>query len=176
MDVLVSGSERTLVRLPRPPRWLVVTGVLAVLAAVVAGVLLLQRAERRAADLSDVQVALQVESSSREYGGALYGTLAVQVLDPRGGPLRLGAVAVQVPGVHHAPARGLPVVGPDGRLTLRLRFVVFACGQLGLPGQVVLQAARGEREAVPVRRPVRQGTSVDGRGLLVACGRLPQGD
>ena len=174
MDVLVSGSERAPVRVPR---WLVVAVSIGVVVAAVAGAVLAWRAEQRAADLRDVRVALEVESSSREYGGALYGMLDVAVHDPRGGPLRLSGLEVQVPGVHHAPARQLPVVAEDGAITVRLRFVVFACEQLALPGRVVLQAARGDREAVVAVRPVRQGSvdgAADGRGLLVACGRVPR--
>lgn len=174
MDVLVSGRDRAPVRVPR---WAVVGAVVALVVAVIAGGLVLWRAEQRAADVSDLRVELQLESSSREYGGALYGMLAVHVRDPQGGPLQVSGLAVEVPGVHHAPARALPVVADRGEVAVRLPFVVFSCGQLDLPGQVVLRAARGDREAVVVRRPVRQGAAgeaADGSALLVACGRLPQ--
>jgi hypothetical protein len=177
VDVLNSGSERPPLRTPTPPAWLV--GLVGV--AVLGGGLLardgLRDAERRAADLADVRVDLQLLDSRREPGGGLFGTLAVSVRDPRG-RVRVEDVQVDVPGLAHAPDRSLPRVGRD--LGLAVRFVVPECPRLHLPGEVVLRAARGDRPLRAARRPVLQAGagsvegSVDGSPLLVACGRLPQ--
>ena len=172
MDVLVSGSERAPLRLPSPPRWLVVLVVVALVGAAAAAVLAVRRAEARAAATGDVQVGLRLLSSTREYGGALYGTLEVVVSDPRRDGVRLDAVEVEVPGVHHAPARGLPRTSAE--VAVPLRFVVFSCDQLALPGRVALRVARGDRPARAEHRAVTLDGDVDGSPLLVACGRLPQ--
>ena len=169
MDVLVSGSERP----PRQvPRWLPLAAVVAVVVAAGGWVLAQREAERRAADLSGVQVDVRVLDSRREMGGGLFGTLAVLVRDPQGGPLRVGDVHVDVPGLAHAPDRSLPRTG--GALEVQVRFVVPECPRLELPGQVVVRAARGDRPLQPVSRRVTQGGAPDGSPLLVACGRLPQ--
>ena len=171
MDVLVSGSDRAPLRLPAPPPALVaVTAALLLLAGVLA-VGPVRSAAERAASVDDVRVDLRLLASTREYGGSLYGTLGVVVRDPRD-DVQVRAVEVEVPGVHHAPARGLPAVVQGGELLVPLRFVVFSCSQLALPGRVVLQAARGERPAQVAHRPLT--LDGDGAALLVACGRLPQ--
>jgi hypothetical protein len=182
VDVLASGSDRPprlAGSLRRLPARVVAPGLALVVLGGVLGVVQVQRAERRADDVSRVGLRLVVERTTRAGDGSAYGFGRLEVVDAGGRPVALQGLDVDVPGLRLGRRdTSIGELDPAPTVVLPLRFAVPDCAELVLPGRLTAQVARPGRTSGTVSADLGPTGDDAGRAaaadLRRACG-LPAG-